>query len=112
MDEIWFAAGDRATDMTWYAKRASLGMVFSATELYMLTDTSPGWEDTWAFLDRRLQVRRLGGSGCWVEAAVERCGGACACECVLMFKLQNLILWFAGNKLSQGKNKQSHLGIR
>jgi len=55
MDEIWFAAGDRATDMTWYAKRASLGMVFSATELYMLTDTSPGWEDTWAFLDRRLQ---------------------------------------------------------
>lgn len=37
--------------------------VYTATELYMLTDYSPGYADTWQALDRRLQdVRRLGGA--------------------------------------------------
>ena len=37
--------------------------VYTATELYMLTDYSPGYADTWHSLDRRLQdVRRLGGA--------------------------------------------------
>lgn len=42
MDDIWHAAGDRSTDMDWYTKRALLGGVYTATELYMLTDYSPG----------------------------------------------------------------------
>lgn len=42
VDDIWHAAGDRSADMDWYAKRALLAGVYSTTELYMLTDTSPG----------------------------------------------------------------------
>eukprot|EP00252_Welwitschia_mirabilis_P014402 TRINITY_DN3164_c0_g1_i1.p1 TRINITY_DN3164_c0_g1~~TRINITY_DN3164_c0_g1_i1.p1 ORF type:complete len:295 (-),score=41.75 TRINITY_DN3164_c0_g1_i1:49-933(-) len=42
MDEIWHSAGDRSTDIDWYVKRTLLGGIYSATELYMLTDYSPG----------------------------------------------------------------------
>lgn len=42
MDEIWHAAGDRSSDVDWYTKRAILAGVYSTTELYMLTDISPG----------------------------------------------------------------------
>lgn len=42
VDEIWHAAGDVATDVDWYAKRAVLGAIYSVTEVYMLTDSSPG----------------------------------------------------------------------
>ncbi|KAL2621108.1 hypothetical protein R1flu_001313 [Riccia fluitans] len=54
VDDIWHAAGDRSTDMDWYAKRALLAGVYSTTELYMLTDTSPGFKDTKTFLERRI----------------------------------------------------------
>ncbi|KAL0374581.1 UNVERIFIED_CONTAM: Ubiquinone biosynthesis protein COQ9, mitochondrial [Sesamum radiatum] len=54
VDEIWHAAGDEATDMDWYVKRTVLGGIYSTTELYMLSDTSPDFQDTWAFLDERV----------------------------------------------------------
>ncbi|KAG6541391.1 hypothetical protein Mapa_017169 [Marchantia paleacea] len=54
VDDIWHAAGDRSADMDWYAKRALLAGVYSTTELYMLTDTSPGFRDTKTFLGRRI----------------------------------------------------------
>ena len=38
-----------------YAKRAALASVYSATELYMLTDYSAEVVDTWDYLDRRLK---------------------------------------------------------
>lgn len=38
-----------------YAKRAALASVYSATELYMLTDYSAEFADTWDYLDRRLK---------------------------------------------------------
>ena len=38
-----------------YAKRAALASVYSATELYMLTDYSAECVDTWDYLDRRLK---------------------------------------------------------
>ena len=61
VDEIWHAAGDTSTDTSWYTKRALLAGVYSATELYMLTDYSPDYADTWESLDRRLaDVMRLG----------------------------------------------------
>lgn len=53
-DAIWHAAGDASTDSTWYTKRLLLTGAYTATELYMLTDCSPGFADTWAALDRRL----------------------------------------------------------
>lgn len=54
VDEVWHAAGDTSADLTWYAKRAALCSVYSATELYMLTDFSPNTNDTWNILDRQL----------------------------------------------------------
>lgn len=42
IDEIWHAAGDDSTDTDWYVKRTVLGGIYTATELYMLSDASPG----------------------------------------------------------------------
>ena len=55
VDSIWYAAGDRSTDFGFYTKRALLGAVYGATLLYWLEDRSEGSEDTWAFLDRRIE---------------------------------------------------------
>lgn len=54
-DRIWTALGDRSDDINWYTKRATLSGVYSATVLYWLGDESDGHEDTWAFLDRRIE---------------------------------------------------------
>lgn len=54
-DEIWYSAGDRSADFTWYTRRGLLIGVYTATELCMLTDKSAGYRDTWEFLDRRLK---------------------------------------------------------
>jgi rpsU-divergently transcribed protein len=42
IDEIWHAAGDAASDIDWYVKRTLLGGIYSASEIYMITDNSPG----------------------------------------------------------------------
>jgi len=42
VDEIWHAAGDAGSDIDWYVKRTVLGGIFSTSEVYMLTDNSPG----------------------------------------------------------------------
>lgn len=55
VDDIWFYAGDRSTDMNWYTKRAALTGIFNATELVMIQDSSPDFQDTWNFLDNRIQ---------------------------------------------------------
>ncbi|XP_039018095.1 ubiquinone biosynthesis protein COQ9, mitochondrial-like isoform X2 [Hibiscus syriacus] len=55
VDEIWHAAGDEASDIDWYVKRTFLGGIYSATEIYMLTDRSPEFRDTWLFLDDRVK---------------------------------------------------------
>mmetsp|Transcript_8275 Transcript_8275/g.17063 ORF Transcript_8275/g.17063 Transcript_8275/m.17063 type:complete len:144 (-) Transcript_8275:326-757(-) len=62
MDEIWFGVGDKSIDTAWYAKRAALLGVYTATELYMITDNSPAFQDTWTFLDRRLEEMEACGS--------------------------------------------------
>ncbi len=54
VDEIWHAVGDTSTDFNFYTKRAMLGAVFSATQLYWLEDHSDDYAATWAFLDRRI----------------------------------------------------------
>lgn len=54
VDAIWRAAGDRATDMNFYTKRALLAGVYGATLLFWLDDTSEGGAATWAFLERRI----------------------------------------------------------
>ena len=54
VDAMWRAAGDTATNFNYYTKRALLAGVYGATLLYWLDDRSPGFADSWAFLDRRI----------------------------------------------------------
>jgi ubiquinone biosynthesis protein COQ9 len=54
VNAIWYTVGDTSADYTYYTKRALLTAVYGATVLYWLNDDSPRAEETWAFLDRRL----------------------------------------------------------
>lgn len=54
-DTIWTGLGDTSDDVNWYTKRATLSGVYSSTVLFWLGDTSPDAQDTWAFLDRRIE---------------------------------------------------------
>ncbi|KAM3189428.1 hypothetical protein ACQJBY_067999 [Aegilops geniculata] len=55
VDEIWHAAGDAGSDIDWYVKRTVLGGIYSTSEVYMLTDNSPEFHDTWTFVNRRIK---------------------------------------------------------
>lgn len=55
VDHMWRAAGDRSTDFNYYTKRTILGGVYSSTLLVWIGDQSADHEDTWSFLDRRIQ---------------------------------------------------------
>ncbi|HUC16633.1 MAG TPA: COQ9 family protein [Acetobacteraceae bacterium] len=54
VDSIWHAAGERATDFSWYTKRVTLAAIHTATLFYWLADQSEEDEATLAFLDRKL----------------------------------------------------------
>ncbi|XP_068169092.1 ubiquinone biosynthesis protein COQ9, mitochondrial isoform X1 [Antennarius striatus] len=108
VDDIWFYAGDRSTDvsgschpryppvsapadtflspfhhhprnirpatsqMNWYTKRAALTGIFNTTELVMLQDSSPDFQDTWNFLDNRIQdVVNMAGTAKQVQSTGE-----------------------------------------
>ena len=53
-DLMWRIAGDTSTDFNHYTKRMSLGAVYGSTLLVWLDDQSEGWQETAAFLDRRI----------------------------------------------------------
>ncbi|MFN7002141.1 MAG: COQ9 family protein [Roseinatronobacter sp.] len=53
-DLIWTTLGDSAEDYNWYTKRLTLSGVYSATVLFWLGDESAGAQETWNFLDRRI----------------------------------------------------------
>ena len=53
-DLIWELVGDDSEDYNWYSKRAILSAVYASTVLYWLGDNSEGSEETWHFLDRRI----------------------------------------------------------
>jgi ubiquinone biosynthesis protein COQ9 len=63
VDLMWCAAGDDARDASYYTKRSLLAAVWTSTFLFWLDDRSEGFQDTWAFLDRRIdnvmQIGRL-----------------------------------------------------
>jgi len=54
-DEIWYIAGDPSADLNWYTKRGLLISAYVSTELFMLTDKSENFVETWKFLDRRIK---------------------------------------------------------
>jgi ubiquinone biosynthesis protein COQ9 len=59
VDALWYAAGDVATDFSFYTKRGILAGIYAATTLYWLDDRSPDFAATEAFLKRRLGEVRL-----------------------------------------------------
>jgi len=63
VDLMWSAAGDDARDASYYTKRSLLAAVWTSTFLFWLDDRSLDFEDTWAFLERRIdnvmQIGRL-----------------------------------------------------
>jgi ubiquinone biosynthesis protein COQ9 len=73
VDAIWYAAGERATDFSFYTKRVTLAAIYAATLLYWLEDSSPDFSDTHAFLERRLsEVAAIGKARQRFEMALER----------------------------------------
>lgn len=54
VSEIWYAAGDNATDFNYYTKRALLMGVYMTTLRFWLRDTSPQHKATHDFLETRL----------------------------------------------------------
>ncbi len=54
-DLIWKTLGDSSNDLNWYTKRAILSAVYSSTLLFWLGDESEGHNDTWGFLERRIE---------------------------------------------------------
>ncbi|MDE2230264.1 MAG: COQ9 family protein [Alphaproteobacteria bacterium] len=54
VDMLWHAAGDRASDFSFYTKRGLLAGIYAATTLYWLDDKSPDHAATAEFLDRRI----------------------------------------------------------
>ncbi|XP_012257552.1 ubiquinone biosynthesis protein COQ9, mitochondrial [Athalia rosae] len=55
VDDICYYAGDRSVDFNWYTRRVILAGIYKATELYMLQDNSPDHQQTWQFLQRRIE---------------------------------------------------------
>jgi ubiquinone biosynthesis protein COQ9 len=73
VDGIWYAAGDRTTDFSFYTKRATLAAIYAATLFYWLEDSSSDFSDTRAFLRRRLaSVASIGKARHRFETALER----------------------------------------
>ena len=55
VDTIWYAVGDNSADFNFYTKRALLAGVMSSSTLFWLNDNSYESEDTWGFIDRRIE---------------------------------------------------------
>ncbi|ESO11212.1 hypothetical protein HELRODRAFT_91619, partial [Helobdella robusta] len=53
LDDVWWYAGDVSTDFSWYTKRATLACIYKSSELSLITDRSPNFEETWMFMERR-----------------------------------------------------------
>jgi ubiquinone biosynthesis protein COQ9 len=53
-DLMWRIAGDTSTDFNHYTKRMTLTAVYGSTLLVWLDDQTEGWQETSAFLDRRI----------------------------------------------------------
>lgn len=61
-DRLCYAVGDDSTDFRYYTRRAALAAMLTVTTLYWIDDQSDGFEDTWAFLERRIDsATALGG---------------------------------------------------
>ncbi|XP_042294050.1 ubiquinone biosynthesis protein COQ9, mitochondrial [Sceloporus undulatus] len=72
VDDMWHYAGDQSTDINWYTRRAVLAGIYNTTELVMIQDSSPDFEDTWAFLQNRIaDAMNMGHTAKQVQATGE-----------------------------------------
>lgn len=55
VDLMWKIISDPSTDFNFYTKRMTLGAVYTSTFLIWLGDESENSEQTWQFLDRRIE---------------------------------------------------------
>ncbi|KAM0000526.1 putative ubiquinone biosynthesis protein COQ9 [Helianthus debilis subsp. tardiflorus] len=55
VDEFCHASNDEGSGVDWYLKRSIVGGIYSTTEIYMLTDNSTDFDDTWVFLNERVR---------------------------------------------------------
>ncbi len=53
-DLMWHQAGDKATDLNHYSKRATLAALYTSTLVFFAQDHSEDHAETRAFLDRRI----------------------------------------------------------
>jgi ubiquinone biosynthesis protein COQ9 len=72
VDAIWHAAGDRSADFSWYTKRVLLTVVYGASLLFWLHDTSEDDAETLTFIERRMHgvgrlLRARGQAGSWLS---------------------------------------------
>jgi ubiquinone biosynthesis protein COQ9 len=51
---IWYAAGDKSADFSWYTRRATLVGIYRATLAFWLSGRADGLDSALDFLDRRL----------------------------------------------------------
>jgi ubiquinone biosynthesis protein COQ9 len=73
VDGIWYAAGDTATDFSFYTKRATLAGIYGAALLYWFDDRSEDFAETRGFIDRRLDdLKRFGDARRRVEETLGR----------------------------------------
>ena len=54
VNAIWYAAGDKSADFSWYTRRATLAGIYSATLAFWLSGRGDGLDAVLDFLDRRL----------------------------------------------------------
>lgn len=54
VDDICYCAGDQSVDIGWYTRRIGIASIYKMVELYLLQDNSPGHQQTWDFLERRM----------------------------------------------------------
>lgn len=60
-DDIAFYAGDESNDSAWYAKRFLLSTIYVKSELFMLQDSSAGFERTHAYVDESVAAMKTMG---------------------------------------------------
>ncbi len=56
-DVIWYdVVGDRVTDFNYYTKRTLLSGIYTAALIFFMSDSSPYHEDTFDFIERRVNT--------------------------------------------------------
>ena len=77
VDLIWRTAGDTSVDFNFYTKRILLTAVLTSTTTCWLADKSEGHNDTWDFLDRRIEdVMQIPKLNAFFQSKIGECFGS------------------------------------